>query len=167
MTALKLVEPFGKHRGTPLPVDGSHARFELLAIDPGEHTGWAVYDVEKQLIGCGLGDPNAERADLIVIELPQVYPMQQVPPNDLIALAFMAGRYAGVGASSKKGAAEVYTVLPHQWKGNLSKDICAIRVRAALLPAERAVVDAADVPEKQRHNMQLVAPILANARVCD
>jgi len=153
---LKLVEPFAKRRGTPLPVGGSHARFVLLAIDPGEHTGWAVYEAEKNLIGCGLGDPHADRADLIVIELPQVYPMQQVPPNDLIVLAFLAGRYAGVGESSTgpaKGPAEVHTVLPHQWKGNLPKDLCAIRVRAALTPAERTIVDAIDVPEKKRHNV--------------
>lgn len=152
MGSLKLVEPFGKRRGTSLWA--GFPAFVLLAIDPGDRaTGWAVYDAEKSLIGCGLGDPHAERADLIVIELPQVYPQQQVPPNDLIALAFLAGRYAGVGMGSTKGPAEVYTVLPHEWKGNLPKDLCAIRVRAALMPAERNVVDACELPEKQRHNM--------------
>jgi hypothetical protein len=144
--AFKRVEPFAKRRGTPLPVQ----RFELLAIDPGEHTGWAVF-CDKKLLGCGLGEPPIERVDRIVIELPQVYPLQPVPPNDLITLAFLAGRYAGVAAT-----VEVSTVLPHQWKGNMPKEACAARVRHALSPEERAVEDAcaAGVPEKQMHNVK-------------
>ena len=145
---MKLVEPFAKRRGTPLPVGLS---FVLLAIDPGASTGWGVFD-KTQLLGCGLGDPHVERAARIVIELPQVYPQQPVPPNDLITLAFLAGRYAGAAMGGSVGVA-VSTVFPHQWKGNLPKDLCAIRVRAALTPAERTIVDAIDVPEKQRHNV--------------
>jgi len=140
---LKLVEPFAARRGTPLPVGG----FLLLAIDPGASTGWAVFG--GQLLGCGLGDPHVGRAQRVVIELPQVYPNHPVPPNDLVTLAFLAGRYAGGAAAG----AEVSTVFPHQWKGNLPKDLCAIRVRAALTPAERTIVDAIDVPDKQKHNV--------------
>jgi hypothetical protein len=142
----KRVEPFAARRGTSLPVGRP---FALLAIDPGEHTGWAVFDVIGVLIGCGLGDPHVERAARVVIELPQVYPQQQVPPNDLIALAFLAGRYA-----SKAGdGAEISTILPHQWKGNMPKDVCAARVRFKLAPEEKAVVDAISVPKGQKHNV--------------
>jgi hypothetical protein len=139
------VGPLPARRGTPLPSD-----FDLLAIDPGTSTGWAVFGYPGALAGlraCGLGDPPVEGAGRVVIELPQVYPRQQVPPNDLIALAFLAGRCAG----RARGA--VSTVLPHQWKGNMPKEVCAARVRAALSPEERAVVDACDVPDKQRHNV--------------
>lgn len=139
----KRVEPFAPRRGTPLL--GTRV-FDLLAIDPGQHAGWALF-ADTRLAACGLGSPLAEHVRRVVIELPQVYPRHPVPPNDLITLAFLAGRYAGASAG------EVFTVSPHQWKGNLPKDVCAARVRARLSPEERAVVDAVDVPEKQRHNV--------------
>jgi hypothetical protein len=138
---VKPIESFAKRCGTPLP-----ERIDLLAVDPGASTGWAAFSGDR-LAAWGLGDPPVESAGRIAIELPQVYPRQQVPPNDLIALAFLAGRYAG----RARGA--VSTVLPHQWKGNMPKDVCAARVRARLSPEERAVVDACDVPDKQRHNV--------------
>ncbi len=140
---MKRVEPFATRRGTPL----LHAQvFDLLAIDPGEHTGWAAFESDK-LVACGLGSALAEHVRKVVIELPQVYPQHPVPPQDLIALAFLAGRYAGASAG------EVYTVFPHQWKGNMPKDVCAARVRFNLLPGERAIVDAIDVPKGQKHNV--------------
>ena len=137
---MKRIEPFAPRRGTPLPT-----AFDLLAIDPGEHTGWAAFDTT--LIACGLGDPPVSKARCLVIELPQVYPSHPVPPNDLVTLAFLAGRYVG--------AREAFAVFPRQWKGNLPKGACAARVRAKLSPEERAVVDecACKVPEKQMHNV--------------
>jgi len=152
---LKRVEPFAERRGTPLNFNF----IELLAIDPGEHTGWAVYGSLSvygplsRLLACGLGMPPVEAAARVVIELPQVYPQHPVPPNDLITLAFLAGRYAG----KTKQDAEVSTVFPHQWKGNLPKDVCAARVRMKLTPEERDVADAAfkegRIPAAQRHNV--------------
>lgn len=136
-----IVEPFAKRRGTPISF-----AFDLLAIDPGTRTGWAVFAGAK-LLACGLGDPPTEGADRIVIEIPQVYPAHPVPPNDLITLAFLAGRYAG------RATCEVSTVFPHQWKGNLSKEVCAARVRFRLSPEEKKVVDEIRVPVKQLHNV--------------
>jgi hypothetical protein len=136
-----VVEPFAKRRGTPIL-----SPFDLLAIDPGTHTGWAVF-FDKRLLACGLGDPPVEGADRVVIEIPQVYPAHPVPPNDLITLAFLAGRYAG------RATCEVSTVFPHQWKGNLSKEVCAARVRFRLSPEEKKVVDELRVPAKQLHNV--------------
>jgi hypothetical protein len=137
---VKPVEPFAARRGTPL-----HGSFDLCAIDPGACTGWAAFD--GVLVACGTGNPPVDRATRVVIELPQVYPRQKVPPNDLITLAFLAGRYAGASVN------EGFTVLPHQWKGNLPKDVCAAWVRARLSPAERAIVDMCNVPDKQKHNV--------------
>jgi hypothetical protein len=137
------VEPFAKRRGTPI----LH-RFELLAIDPGTHTGWAIFfGKSKSLCGCGLGSPPIMGADRVIIEIPQVYPAHPVPPNDLITLAFLAGRYAGLATC------QVSTVFPHQWKGNLSKENCAARARFRLSPEEKKVVDDLDVPAKQLHNV--------------
>jgi hypothetical protein len=118
-----------------------------LAIDPGTHTGWACF-VENKLETCGLGAPLLD-VRRIVIEIPQVYPAHPVPPNDLVTLAFLAGRYVG-GA---RVGAEVYTVFPHQWKGNLSKEACAARVRFRLSAEEKKVVDDLRVPAKQLHNV--------------
>ncbi len=139
MGSLTPVEPFAKRRGTPLLRTSV-----LLAIDPGVHTGWALFD--EKLLGCGLGDPPTEFALRVVIEIPQVYPAHPVPPNDLITLAFLAGRYAGCATC------EVFTVFPHQWKGNLSKEVCGARVRFRLSSEERKVVDELKVPVKQLHN---------------
>ena len=136
-----VVEPFAKRRGTPIL-----SPFDLLAIDPGTHTGWAAFFKER-LLACGLGEPPFEQALRVVIEIPQVYPAHPVPPNDLITLAFLAGRYAG------RATCKVSTVFPHQWKGNLSKDNCAARVRFRLSPEEKEIVDACDLPKKQLHNM--------------
>ena len=140
MGSLTRVEPFAKRRGTPLLRTSV-----LLAIDPGTHTGWALFD--EKLLGCGLGDPPTELALRVVIEIPQIYPGHPVPPNDLITLAFLAGRYAG------RATCEVSTVFPHQWKGNLSKENCAARVRFRLSPEEKEVVDVLDIPAKQLHNV--------------
>ena len=150
---MKFVEPFAPRRGTPLPPGG----FDLLAIDPGAHTGWAAFGCAhytgdaglNRLLACGSGSPTLEFAARVVIELPQIYPSHPVPPNDIITLAFLAGRYAGAAMPG----VEVSTVFPHQWKGNLPKDVCAARVRAKLSLAERAIVDACDAPKGQMHNV--------------
>jgi len=139
---MKPVKPFAERRGTPLPAGGGY----LLAIDPGAHTGWALFN-STSLLACGIGEPPTERASRVVIELPQVYPQQPVPPNDLITLAFLAGRYAG------RAMGVVATVFPHQWKGNLPKDARAARVRAQMSPGEQKLVDGCGVPKKQMHNV--------------
>ena len=141
MGSLKPVQPFALRRGT-LP----SGNFNLLAIDPGACTGWATFGELKQLLACGIGDPPVELAGHVIIELPQVYPQQPVPPNDLITLAFLAGRYAG------RASGEVFTVFPHQWKGNLPKEVCAARVRMKLSSEEKKIVDDCDLPKSQMHN---------------
>lgn len=138
------VKPFAKRRGTPVP-DGRCDY--LLAIDPGAHTGWALFDLA--LVACGLGEPPFDRAIRVVIELPQVYPSHPVPPNDLITLSFLAGRYAG----RARAVCEVVTVFPHEWKGNLRKDVCAARVMHHLSSTEREIVRACDAPKGQMNNV--------------
>lgn len=147
----------GRRTGATCPERAPLPEFDLLAVDPGLHTGWAAFaasggvggalSLGGDLVACGLGDPPCESAPSLVIEVPQVYPRQRVPPNDLITLAFQAGRYAG------RAAGEVHEVRPHQWKGNLPKDVCEARVRAALSEAERAVLDAARAPAGHRHDV--------------
>jgi len=142
----------GLHRIDPLFTEARGTRgYDDLAIDPGTHTGWAVFNEDGALKACGIGEPPFPSPyRRVVIELPQVYPTSPVPPNDLVTLAFLAGRYAGAAAG-----AEVFTVFPHTWKGNLSKAVCAARVKERLSREERVVVEKClvQVPEKQRHNV--------------
>jgi hypothetical protein len=145
---MKPVEPFAESRGTLVPLRaGSYD----LAIDPGACTGWALFGGAGGFVACGIGEPPFDTAiRRVVIELPQVYPNHPVPPNDLITLAFLAGRYVGTSASAGADAA---TVFPHEWKGNLPKDVCAARVLARLTPDECAIVDRLKVPKGKLHNV--------------
>jgi hypothetical protein len=147
---VKQVQAFAQRRGVEASCNLSQCD---LAIDPGTSTGWALFDShgiagKGELVACGGGCPLFD-VRRVVIELPQSYPSHPVPPNDLITLAFLAGRYAG----RVPEGTEVQTVFPHEWKGNLPKDVCAARVRARLSKEELALVKACDVPEKQKHNV--------------
>src|SRR5208282_6153608 len=71
---LKRAEPFASRRGTIV-----NMRDLDLAIDPGKHTGWALF--YEVLLGCGVGEPPFEQARRVVIELPQNYPSNPVPPQ--------------------------------------------------------------------------------------
>lgn len=123
-----------------------------LAVDPGLDTGWALFHSSGELAACGLNGPPFGCARDVVIERPQVYPSHPVPPNDLITLAVQVGRYAGAAEAT---GASVRTCVPHEWKGNLPKDICARRIVRALKARElSAVTDMeATVPAAKRHNV--------------
>jgi hypothetical protein len=141
-------KPFVLRRGNY----GIHAIHATnLAIDPGLHTGWARFD-GCSLVACGSGEPPFLGARRVVIELPQIYPSNPVPPNDLVTLAFLAGRYAEAAREAAVGA-EVFTVLPHAWKGDLPKKVCADRVRSRLSPGESLVLEQCGVPKGQLHNV--------------
>lgn len=148
-----IVLAFAPLKGSALPLGaGWH-----LSVDPGRHTGWALWyppgTAKHELVACGVGRPPLDSACFLVIELPQVYPHSPVPPNDLITLAFQAGRYVGEFQASR-GHDAVYT-LPHAWKGNLPKNVCENRVRMRLTVAELKIAHDAEevVPKAQHHDM--------------
>lgn len=145
------LEPHKPRRGAPVPTTTS-VRY-ALSIDPGVDTGWALWTWPLcQLAAAGIGKPPVEVAYRLAVEKPQVYPQSPVPPNDLITLAMKAGRY--VGAFDGPGL-ETVTVLPHEWKGNIPKDICEARIRRALAIPELSVATDAEmeVPKSLRNNM--------------
>lgn len=111
----------------------------ILAIDPGRDTGWAIIE-GGELKACGLGTPPAPDGRHVVIERPQVYRGRSSPgdPNDLITLAIQVGRYTE--RATTEGAATVEHVLPHNWKGSMDADICCHRVANALDEKERALL---------------------------
>jgi hypothetical protein len=125
-----------------------------LAIDPGKHTGWALFAVavpSGPLVACGTGEPPFDTAlRNVMIELPQNYPSNPVPPQDLITLAFLAGRYAN---AARGDASVVHTIFPHEWKGNLPKPVCEARVRARLTPGELGIVAALEAPKGEMNNV--------------
>lgn len=137
-----------------------------LAIDPGLDTGWAVWLAKGRLLRCGVGDPLDGQAALnrategavkvasVVIECPQVYNprMSKGDPNNLIKLARQVGRYE---ERFESRGARVGTILPHDWKGTMPKEICHARAYADLSLDERQIVDACgrNVAPSKRHNM--------------
>jgi hypothetical protein len=146
-----VVKPFKESRGT-LDVQMYDENYpEKFSIDPGECSGWAGWDAGNRLVGCGIGmHAWLKDAREVAVEMPQHYPQSPVPPQDLITLAFLAGRY--IGTASKAEALHFY---PHAWKGNLPKDVCGSRVLHRLSAAELSVVKEADhkVPKGLRNNM--------------
>lgn len=145
---MKPVKPFAACRGSLVPM--MIGLFDL-AIDPGATTGWAFFDPDHLLLACGTGEPPNVALGQLVIELPQSYPSHPVPPQDLIQLAFLAGRYVGW----EDETTEAKTLFPHEWKGNLSKEVCAARVRSKLRGNELNVLAEceADVPKGAMHNV--------------
>jgi hypothetical protein len=152
--SVTLVGPFAPCRGSYIPrkpgTGGGHMP-NIISIDPGRNTGWAMWAEAKPhtLLACGVGAPPYKNACKVVIELPQVYPHSPVNPNDLITLAFLAGRYIG----DFGGEAEF--VLPHAWKQNLPKNVSENRCRMRLSSEELAVTAVAEslIPKGQCHDM--------------
>lgn len=107
----------------------------ILAIDPGEHLGWAIGNEERGLVDCGLGDgwrswvASLTRA---VLEYPVIRPGTP-NANDIVTLAFGAGKVAGHLEDCR---VPVQLVRPVTWKGNLSKKAHHPRIVRALRPEE-------------------------------
>lgn len=128
----------------------------LLAIDPGESDGWAVFQ-NGRLAACGrhVRERDFEGVDLVVIEKPQIYVLgkSKADPNDLISLAIKVGRLAE--RVERITGTDADLVRPQEWKGSVPKEIHNRRVIDALSADEACI--AADalklVPEKQRHNV--------------
>lgn len=106
-------------------------RFEALALLVKQH-----YSIERTLYN-PYKSPVPELR--VVVEVPQVYPggRGKGDPNDLINLAFSAGRYVAAC-----GTDNVTTVKPREWKGQIPKPkkgeeyIVKLRALKRLTPAE-------------------------------
>jgi len=115
----------------------------MLAVDPGKfHAAGAVF-VDGRLKRSGLfetplRDPATAGLDLgsslarfvggyeiesLVVEYPIVYPRGPGDPNDLLALAYVAGVLVGVLKPLSPRL-----VTPNRWKGNVPKKVIRLRV---------------------------------------
>jgi hypothetical protein len=136
----------------------------LATIDPGEWTGYALFD-GVSLVTCGVMGKGLEKIqpevhrfvmncwpDHAVIEIPQVYRQRQQKgdPNDLIQLALIAGMCMG---EFLQGGATVETRLPREWKGQRSKEVDNRSVLKLLTDDERDIVARSRLPKYKLHNM--------------
>jgi hypothetical protein len=128
----------------------------LLAIDPGQATGWALLNFEGRLLHCGLNTPPdaLPAASRVVVERPRIYPGGRTKnPNDVLSVALNAGEWAG--RYQARGFATEY-VEPSKWKGgSVPKEISHPRIFAKLLPSEQLVLSDAGkgIAPSKRHNI--------------
>lgn len=117
-----------------------------IAIDPGvDRCAWALA-LDGQVVGCGVGDVRdvPRGCDCVVVELPVVYGpgKSRTPPEDLVRLAFAAGRQAQ--AALRENGATLELVTPEQWKGQVPKAVVWERARRVLTESEAELVDRAE-----------------------
>ncbi len=107
---------------------------KLLAIDPGVHlSGFAAFE-DKRLVAVGYAarEPFGWGFDHTAIEVPR-WRDNHPRPNDLLDLAFSAGKNVGNSRCT--------VVFPNPWKGNVPKDICETRIKKILSPDEKDRLD--------------------------
>ena len=108
-----------------------------LAVDPGASSGWAIFD-GRLLVRAGCARPCVrftDPFDVLAIEIPQCYPGDPTPVQDLIALAIVAGRWIGMHDSAK-----LVRYYPREWKGQLPKKVGNDRTLGELTEAEIATI---------------------------
>jgi hypothetical protein len=131
----------------------------IIAIDPGEVTGWAVF-LDGKLAALGVAAPGGNVLDqylmrhsalapIVVIEEPRVVPGTP-SARDIVRLSMTAGRWleraylvAGVDAE---------LVTPSAWKGQVPKQIHHKRIVAALDADELRRVEALRCAASKVHN---------------
>lgn len=116
----------------------------LRAVDPGVCSGVALF-FRGSLVECGAREIPQQLSvyyevspgrweftvgpvlDVLVVELPQIYPHMKGDPNDEITLARNMGKWEQANPSSK-----IVTPYPHTWKGTVPKVVTQYRVLQAL-----------------------------------
>lgn len=128
-----------------------------LTIDPGAHTGYAIWKgsslLRAGLINLKTVDSKQELENLFrfrdmpgvktTVEIPIAYlgSRAKVNPNDLITLSYRAGYLGGPTAK---------TILPVTWKGNVPDKILYARIMKKLSKEERDTIPT--LPKSVLHN---------------
>lgn len=136
----------------------------LLAIDPALRAlGWAFFK-NGTLVLCGVARskekyPAFDMAmqsfgvigtiDVVILEVPQAYPGNPVPAQDLIDIAVVGAYVAGINETKK-----FIQVAPRKWKGNLPKDETERRSREVMTKDELETVafELKDTPKGLHNN---------------
>lgn len=151
-----------------MPIKEAHtpwAEGYCVGIDPGATSGIAVLDATGVLCLVIAGTPEEIRDYYrrmpvphyrtvrgVVVEIPQVYRRDPTKASALITTAYRAGQLVMLVDHRHGGdwmAPVISKVLPRQWKGQVPKAIHNARVKAALTPPERALLDAAKFTKGQ------------------
>jgi len=92
----------------------------VLAIDPGAHPGFAIFDDEdNELSECSNEFSEAYiNESRVVCERPTIYPHSKADPNRIITLAITAG---GLVERCSNAHPVVVWRLPREWKGQIPK----------------------------------------------
>jgi hypothetical protein len=102
----------------------------FTSIDPGTaYYGWALWSLDGFLCKCDY-EPSINPVHMYdpgigIVEQPVVYPNSPVPPQDIAALAFSAGRILGNYETQ-------YAVEPRQWKGTTDGTAFLRRIERAI-----------------------------------
>lgn len=118
----------------------------VIAIDPGNDTGWACF-VSGVLLTCGTDrypiffhDPTFSRGARVIIEKPQGRERHSKgSQNQIIDLAIKAGELSGF-YKKQPWVKLVTLVTPVEWKGSVPKEIHNRRVLAKLTEQELALL---------------------------
>ncbi len=138
----------------------------VVAIDPGNCTGVAVF-VDGVLVFAYASTPAGSLilppGDILqraseahgIVELPRIYPSKgrnrgTKNPQSIVRLAVTLGRWEERLNALGIAFDEVH---PRDWKGTVNKDAMCRRIERRLTAAERAVLDALELPDSKRHNV--------------
>lgn len=138
---------------------GPCAMISLLTCDPGSDGNCGFCrDVDGTIVSVWCGVPadviRYGGADVLTIEIPQVYPGDPVPPQDLVTLALAAGEVIGFVRSVSPNVL-VRRPFPRQWKGQVPKRVHNARVMKLLAPRDHTTVlwCLAQAPASRRPDM--------------
>ncbi len=111
----------------------------LLAIDPGQDSGWALFNAERRLAICGLGLATLGTMRLlralseVIIECEQLHGRSEKNPNSILLMARNAGEWFG---RCSEYCENVRYIRVADWKGSTPKDINHRRTLEKLDPSE-------------------------------
>lgn len=119
----------------------------MISVDPGVNgCGWARWDAFGRLAACGYSR-HLPYDSPVVVEVPQIYPgvRSKGNPNDLIRVAFAAGRAVGLS--------ECQVVKPREWKGTIKKEVMLKRILKSLDDKELQIIKDLKLPKSVEHNV--------------
>lgn len=110
----------------------------LLAVDPGNVTGWALFrnGLLEASGSCGpSGWGNLTAPGFALIEMPTIYPHSKADPNRIMKLQMKVGE---LKARFEISGSKVELVEPRTWKGRVPKEVMKGRTIRKLSAQEYA-----------------------------
>lgn len=113
----------------------------MITVDPGVHGSGLALWAKGELQNVWYDVPRALFTWPLLVEVPIIYPGSKSKgnPNDLIALAFEAGRIAGLAPTYEK-------ISPRQWKGTIKKEVMLRRILSKLTDRELHMLKKLQLP---------------------